>query len=91
MTLPLIGCRGREAAPNPESAAPSRNQRGLALLIALAVWGIALLGAFLLAPELHGQGTPAGTRITSLAKVSYQAENGASYTIFADPAEDGAD
>ena len=69
----------------------SWRERGIALLAALAAWGLALLGALLLVPDLAGQGTPAGTRITSIAKVTYEADNGLTYTVFADPDPPGSE
>src|SRR3972149_10864457 len=69
----------------------SWRERGIALLAALAAGGLALLGALLLVPDLAGQGTPAGTRITSIAKVTYEADNGLTYTVFADPDPPGSE
>jgi uncharacterized repeat protein (TIGR01451 family) len=44
-------------------------------------WGVGLLILVAAAPDLVAQGTPAGTQIINSAQVTYQAQNGLSFTV----------
>jgi uncharacterized repeat protein (TIGR01451 family) len=44
-------------------------------------WGFGVLALLAAAPELVAQATPAGTRIVNSAQVTYQAQNGLTFTV----------